>query len=272
MTNNFEIKLPDAEKIRITAFGSNPNDYKYHAVYVHGFKGFKDWGFVPYMGEYFEKRGVYLITFNFSLNGIGDKLNEFTEMDKFAANTFTREMLELNRLIKDYSEGYFSSNPQKLTLIGHSRGGAIAALCSDNIFVNKTVLWSSIAKLDRYTARQKQIWKKTGYVEVVNTRTNQVMKLNSTLLEDIENNKNSTLSLQKALKNLHKPLLILHGTNDVSVPIEEGEQLYKWSNKEFSGFIKIDKASHTFDIQHPYTGTNDKFEKLLEETHKFIIH
>ncbi len=272
MTNNFEIKLYDSEKIRITTYGSTPDDYKYHVIYVHGFKGFKDWGFVPYLGEYFEKKGIYLITFNFSLNGIGDKFDEFTEMEKFAANTFSREIFELNEVINNYKAGLFCSNPKKVSLIGHSRGGAIAALCSNNVNVNKIALWSAIAKLDRYTDRQKQVWKKDGFVEILNTRTNQVMKLNSTLLDDVENNKDGSLSMQKALCNLQKPLLIAHGTNDLTVPIEEGEQLFEWSNKELASFVKIEKASHTFDIQHPFAGTNDKFEELLEKTYKFIIH
>jgi len=39
-------------------------------VYVHGFKGFKDWGFVPYIGETFASKGFAFLTFNFSHNGI----------------------------------------------------------------------------------------------------------------------------------------------------------------------------------------------------------
>lgn len=268
---NLEIILEDLEKIKITTNGNSPSEFKHHAVFVHGFKGFKNWGFIPYFSEYCAKKGIYLITFNFSLNGIGEDPLELSEMDKFAKNTFTREVFELNKIIESFENGFFGkTNNSKLTLIGHSRGGAISALCADNINVEKLVLWAAIAKLDRYTERQKAYWKKVGFIEIENTRTHQMMRLNSTLLDDIESNKDDSLSMEKALKKLCKPILIAHGTNDLTVPIEEGEQLYNWTNKEYSKFVKIDKAAHTFDVQHPFTTSNEKFNKLLEETYSFI--
>jgi dienelactone hydrolase len=272
MRKDFEILLPDKELLRITAYGDSIENYKYVLIYVHGFKGFKDWGFVPYFAEKFAKMGIYVITFNFSLNGIGENLLEFTEIDKFAKNTFSREVFELEFLLKMYKEGFFGkTDSKKLTLLGHSRGGAIAAFCGDNDIVDKVALWAAIAKLDRYTERQKEIWRKDGYFEIINTRTNQMMRLNVSLLDDIEANKNDRFSMQKAIAKLNKPLLIAHGSNDLTVPIEEGYLLYNWSNQNYSKFITVDKGSHTFDITHPFSGTNDKFEFLLNETFNFII-
>ncbi len=271
MKKNIFFTLPDNEILRITTYGDNPDNYRYILIYVHGFKGFKDWGFVPYIGEEFEKKGIYVITFNFSLNGIGENLQEFTEPEKFANNTFSREIDELEFIIKKFEEGYFGkTESKKLILLGHSRGGAIATFCGNNRLVDKVVLWSAIAKLDRYTERQKEVWKKEGFVEVVNTRTNQIMRLNVSLLDDIESNKNGKLSMQKAIETLNKPLLIAHGSNDLTVPIEEGNLLYDWSNKEISKFVTVEKGSHTFDITHPFCGTNDKLEFLLNETYNFI--
>ncbi|HPN38820.1 MAG TPA: alpha/beta hydrolase [Melioribacteraceae bacterium] len=271
MKKDIEIILPDNEKIKLTTYGKNPDNYSNHLIYVHGFKGFKDWGFIPYMGEYFEKLGIFVITFNFSLNGIGEEPTEFTEIDKFSKNTFSREVYELNFILEKYQAGLFGNSiKNKLSILGHSRGGSIATFCGSNPIVNKVVLWASIAKLDRYTERQKEIWKKEGFVEIVNTRTNQVMRLDVSLLHDIESNKDDRLSIEKAIKNLNKPLLIAHGTNDLTVPIEEGYQLLDWSNKELTNFIKVEKGSHTFDITHPFMGSNEKFEFLLKETYNFI--
>lgn len=268
---NLEIILEDLEKIKISTNGESPDKFKYHAIFIHGFKGFKDWGFIPYFSEFCAKNDIYLITFNFSLNGIGEDPLELSEMDKFAKNTFTREVFELNKIIESFENGFFGkTNNSKLTLIGHSRGGAIASICANNKTVDKLVLWATIAKLDRYTDRQKAYWKKVGFIEIENTRTHQIMRLNSTLLDDIEDNKDGSLSLEKALKILTKPILIAHGTNDLTVPIEEGEQLFNWTNKQYSKFVKIDKAAHTFDVQHPFTTSNEKFNKLLEETYCFI--
>lgn len=271
MKKNIDLILPDNEIIKVTTYGSDPYNSDIHLIYVHGFKGFKDWGFVPYISEYFESRKIFVITFNFSLNGIGKDLLEITETNKFALNTFSREIYELNYILEKYSEGFFNNSTKKrLVILGHSRGGAIASFCGKNAIVNKIVLWASIAKLDRYTDRQKEIWRKDGFVEVLNTRTNQVMRLNVSLLEDIETNKADSLSMEKAISDLNKPLLIAHGNNDLTVPIEEGYQIYDWSDKNLSKFVLIDKAGHTFDVTHPFVATNDKLELLLNETYNFI--
>jgi hypothetical protein len=53
-------------------------------IFVHGFKGFKDWGFGPYLAKYLSTKGFFVITFNFSHNGVSIPMDEFTELDKFA--------------------------------------------------------------------------------------------------------------------------------------------------------------------------------------------
>ena len=96
------------------------------------------------------------------------------------------------------------------------------------------------------------------------------MRLDVALLEDIEENKAASLNIENAVKNLDKPLLIVHGEQDVTVPIEEAEQLFNWSNKEITELVKISNSGHTFDIVHPFAGTNPKFEKVLENTDNFL--
>ncbi|NNG25895.1 MAG: alpha/beta hydrolase [Ignavibacteriaceae bacterium] len=95
------------------------------------------------------------------------------------------------------------------------------------------------------------------------------MPLNLTLLDDIENN-SEELSIKNAARNLLKPFLIVHGENDLAVPFHEAEQLLEWSDKKYSEFVKIDKAGHTFDIKHPFDGSNPKFETVLDKTENFF--
>ena len=73
-------------------------------VICHGFKGFKDWGMFPYVAKQLSDH-YDVITFNFSHNGIGDDLLEFTELEKFAANTYTRELEDLHVLIEHIRVG-----------------------------------------------------------------------------------------------------------------------------------------------------------------------
>src|SRR5205823_7797891 len=56
-------------------------------IFVHGFKGFKDWGWGPHIGESMARSGFYAVAFNFSHNGVEGNSTEFTRLDKFASNT-----------------------------------------------------------------------------------------------------------------------------------------------------------------------------------------
>ncbi len=272
MKKNLIFTTSDNEKIHITTYFSESVFNGNSIIFVHGFKGFKDWGFDPYLAEYFAQKGFFTISFNFSHNGIAGNSLEFTDLEKFSRNTFSREIIELNELISAFRENFFDIGAKgKLGLIGHSRGGAISLLtASKRNDVNAVALWASISRLDRYSKRQKEEWRKKGVFEVMNTRTKQVMKLNVSLLDDIETNSNDSLNIEKAVKNLGKPLLIAHGEQDLAVKIEEAEELYSWSDKSKTEFYKIFSTGHTFDVSHPFNGTNEKFEKLLNKTSNFF--
>ena len=271
MNKDFRLKTKEGDFLNISAFGLENIKSSVCLIFVHGFKGFKDWGFFPYTAKQFADKGYFILSFNFSHNGIGESKLEFTELNKFAENTISLEVSELIQIIKAYKNGFFNDNVfGKICLIGHSRGGAVSLLSSLIEKVDAYVVWASVDKLDRYTDRQKIEWKKQGFVEVLNSRTNQMMRMNIDLLEDIETNKSGSLSIKNAVKDLNKPLLIVHGEQDLTVPIAEGEQIYNWSNKSITEFEKIPAAGHTFDIVHPFEGSNKKFDLVISKTEDFL--
>jgi fermentation-respiration switch protein FrsA (DUF1100 family) len=90
------------------------------------------------------------------------------------------------------------------------------------------------------------------------------------LLEDIENNKEGSLNIEQAVKNMNKPLLIVQGKNDLAVPVKEAKKLYGWSNEELSELLIIPAAGHTFDVKHPFEGSNKKFDTVLNKTNNFF--
>ena len=272
MSKEFILKTTLGNDLHISAFGLNNLGKSPCIILVHGFKGFKDWGFWPVLAEYFANNNYFVLSFNFSHNGIGNNLTEFSELDKFAQNTFTLEISELSELINAYLNNYFGPvQNNKIGVLGHSRGGAVTFLTS---LINKNIsaiaVWATVALLDRYTARQKEKWRKEGVFELMNTRTKQVMKLNTTLLDDLEKNKNDSLNIEKAVAQFNKPLLIAHGDQDLVVKIKEAELLYSWADKSKTEFFKIHGAGHTFDMQHPHVGTNKKFDSLMNKTLQFF--
>ncbi len=272
MKKDFILKTKRDNILRISTYFSNDDIKNPSLVYVHGFKGFKDWGFIPYLGEYFSNHGFFVITFNFSHNGVGKSLLEFDEPDNFAKNTISLEVEELNEVIDSYSNGFFGERKnQKIGIVGHSRGGAITLLtASKRSDVDAVVVWASISRIDRYSEDQKVNWIKKGFTEVLNSRTNQMMKLGIELLNDIEMNMHSMLNIEKAVKSLNKPLFISHGDQDTSVSISESKEIYSWANKYVTTYLEIPEKGHTFDMVHPFAGSNSNFDFLLEETNSFF--
>jgi len=274
MSQNYVYTTSRNDIISITTFGNENLENKNCLIFAHGFKGFKDWGFVPYQAKYFANKGYFVITFNFSHNGIGKNPLEFTELNKFAENTYSLEVSELNEIINAYRSGYFGivNKNNKLGIIGHSRGGAIAILSSyyASDKVDALVTWSAIANFNRHTERQKTEWRNKGYFEVLNSRTNQVMRLNISFLDDIEKNIDTRLNLEKAVKELNIPYLIIHGTEDLVVKIDEAEKIYKWGEKDKVKLLKINGTGHTFDIKHPFENSTKAFDNVLENTYRFF--
>ena len=272
MTQDYTYKLRSGEALSVTTYGNNNLLDRPCLIFVHGFKGFKDWGFVPFLGEYFANSDFFVITFNFSHNGIGENRLEFTELEKFAENTFSKEIEELDDLVTAYKENYFGETKNDLIgLIGHSRGGGISILVAEsNNNINACATWSAVANFDRYSERQKKSWRKNGFFEVLNSRTKQVMRLNTGLLEDLENNLDERLNIERSLKKLEKPLLIIHGEQDLAVPLSEAEKIYSWADSSNCEFVIIPKTGHTFDVKHPFEGSNEKFDRVLLETRSFF--
>lgn len=272
MRREFVFLTSNNNKLVITAFGVENLTEAPCIIFVHGLKGFKDWGFGPYSGKFFAERKYFVITFNFSHNGIGDNLTEFTELDKFADNTFSLEISELSELIDAYLGGYFGkTNIKEIGLIGHSRGAGIAILTARKLrYIKAVALWSSVSDFDRYSNRQKEEWKRRGSLEFLNTRTRQRMKINKSLLEDIEENGNDLLNILKSVNEFNRPLLIVHGEQDITVPVNEAKRLYESSDKNLTELFLIPQTGHTFNVQHPFDGSNDKFDSVLNKTYDFF--
>lgn len=279
MRKDFHFLTAKNNLIRGTIF-YNSNAKELPCVFIiHGFKGFKDWGYVPFFAQELADNGFFVVTFNFSHNGIGENPFEFTELEKFANNTISLEVSELDELINFYYSGGFgfdgSKNP--IGLIGHSRGGAIALIQTSEAISNKInhnikalALWGTIATFERYSQKQVKMWKEQGYLEVINTRTNQVMRLNRSLLDDYEQNR-ERFNLLTCIAKVDIPILIVHGDQDVTVPISEAYQLYEASNKKLSELVSIQSAGHTFNIVHPYSSSNPQFEQVKSKTIDFLL-
>lgn len=272
MKQNILINTSQNNILQTTIYYERNPDDKPCVILVHGFQGFKDWGYVPFFAQELAQLGFFVVTFNFSHNGIGTDPFKITELEKFANNTISLEVSELGEMVEFYKNGGFGfdGSKNKIGLIGHSRGGGIALIHSAEKYnVDALILWGTIATFERYTKNQINRLLKDGFLELKNNKTNQVLKINRILIDDYIANR-ERFNLLERIKSLSIRTLIIHGDQDLIVPVNEAFQLYNNSNNEKTELVIIEGAGHTFNVFHPYTGSSPQFEKVKEHTISFL--
>jgi len=221
-------------------------------IFVHGFKGFKDWGTHNFVAGYFAQQGLDFLKFNFSHNGISkDGSDQFNDLEGFATNTFSKELFDLNQVI-DFavSEEKFVK-PSHIYLIGHSLGGGISIIhTAENRIIEKLATWASISSFrNLWSIEQEKIWKENKVLYFANSRTNQQMPIYSTLLEDLNRNY-ERLNILSSAKRISQPWLIIHGEEDPAVNYNHAQELHKQQIN--SKLMLIKNGDHVFGAKHPW--------------------
>ena len=222
-------------------------------IFVHGFKGFKDWGAYKLVAEYFAKQGFRFLKFNFSHNGTTPESPlEFVDMGAFGDNTFSKEFTDLDLVISFAKSGIKFQAPNSLSLIGHSRGGGTSIIqAAKDQRISKLITWAAIANFRSLWKKEDEIeWQKKGVIFNFNSRTKQYTPLKIDLLYDLENNSQSFDILQAAAR-INKPWLILHSNQDENVLT--GEALKLKENSLNAELFIVPYANHVFGASHPFT-------------------
>jgi dienelactone hydrolase len=225
-------------------------------VFCHGFKGFKDWGPFPEWGRTLAEAGLVAVHFNFSYNGVSpDAPTEFTELDRFAKNTYTRELDDVEAVLDAVAGGGLAGapiDPSRIGLMGHSRGGGIAILhAARDDRVRALATWSSVSTfLGRFTDDQIEDWQTQGYTEVLNSRTGQVMRLDRVLYDDAREHA-ETLDVRAAAAQIDRPWLLVHARDDDAVDFEAAEAL---ADANPDAELVEARGGHTFGGAHPHDG------------------
>lgn len=224
-------------------------------IFVHGYKGYKDWGAWELMGEKFANAGFYFVKFNFSHNGTTiENPNDFADLEAFGENNYSKELDDLEIIINHF-KSQKEVDSTKIFLIGHSRGGGISIIkTSENKNITKLITLASISTLDRFPKNEAfENWKKDGVYYIEHARTKQQLPHYFQFFEDYENNK-ERFDVEKACRNLTIPSLFIHGSADEAVESKHSENLHHWTKD--SQFKIIENANHTFGAKEPWEETS----------------
>lgn len=218
-------------------------------IFIHGYMGYKDWGCWNFVSDFFTKNNYAFLKYNISHNGgTLSQPVDFNDLESFAKNNYMKEIQDFEAIVR-VVDSEFTSNPE-IYVIGHSRGGGIALLHSDFGRIEKIASWAGISNIsDRFPKGDMlDQWKKDGVYFRENGRTKQKMPHNYSQYENFLRYKDR-LNIENYCKNSTKPTLIIHGENDQSVLIKEGETIAEWLQTDL---VRIPNTEHTFGTKQPY--------------------
>ena len=263
----FDIRLND-----------NPNPMPL-ICFFHGYKSYRNWGFIPYICEQLAENGFIALNLDFSKNGIIDELNYKFNPDIFANNTVSQEIEDANHLIdiltnnsnaglQNFISNYWN---KEIYLIGHSRGGAISLFAAENNDnIKKIALWSTVSHLIRYTDRYRENLQKLGKIEFFDSLAKQKLYTKYSYIEDLEQNREK-FDMLKVISKLKQPILILYGENDLVAPAREScELMENAASSENVRILKIPKANHIYNVNHPFKGASSELNFVLNNTIDFF--
>ena len=247
------------------------------AILTHGFQGFKDWGAYDLVAEQFAQEDFVFVKYNSSHNGTTiEQPMEFADTEAFGHNNFSIELDDLAVVI-DWvcSEGFpidkNEIDTDRIYLIGHSRGGGIAMLkAGEDKRVKKVSPWASVNEFGKYWKQdQMEKIKQDGVIYVTNGRTKQQLPVYWQMYEDYFAHM-KRLYIPDVVKSLRTPMIIIHGTDDETVPYLSAVELKEW--KPDAELILIEGANHVFGAQHPWIHDSlpAHMNKAVTETVRFF--
>jgi len=239
-------------------------------ILAHGFRGFKDWGFFPYLSESLCQSGFAVLAFNHSRCGISENPFQITDLDQLSQSSTTAELNDWDLLMDSLLRGDFPhSNQAKLYsmgIVGHSRGGSYGILMASRYRqIRAVVTWGAIQTFQRFSLETRQRWREQGYLEIEGTDSEKGVRLRLTALSALEKNQDR-LDVPRAMRELSIPVLLLHGRKDRVVYLSEGQKLWQSADQRLSRFHIIEDGGHTFRTPHPLLHPSPALSEAIAET------
>jgi len=224
------LKIKNRKGIILNANLELPANQKpnYYAIFAHCFTCSSSLSAVRNVSRALTQDGFGVLRFDFT--GLGRSEGEFAD-SHFSANV--EDLLDVHAYMTEQYDA-------PCLLVGHSLGGAAVLVAASKIEAVKAIATvgapATISHVTHLFSHQIDAIKEKGDIEV--NIGGRPFVINQDFVKEFDKT-----DLPATVKNLRKPLLILHSPVDKIVGVENAEQLYKNAHHPKS-FITLDNANH----------------------------
>lgn len=234
------------------------------ALLLHGFKGYKDYGFIPLLAHDLCERGVLVHRFNFSTSGMTNDIETFARPDLFELDTWTRQVDDVRRVVRAVRGGEIDGAGLPMFLIGHSRGGATALLSAgrhrEELNLAGVATINAVDRCCRMSEQERHAMLERGYSVTNSARTKQELRIGAAWLrEQIESAEDHDVLGQASRCGL--PACVLHGDADDAVPMDAGLAI---AHKLRTPLIVLEGSNHVLSMPNPSAKSAPRSEPLLK--------
>jgi putative redox protein len=225
-----DLKIVNKDGEKLAAHLVIPANGKIHniAIFAHCFTCSSNLFVVKNISNELIEKGISVLNFDFT--GLGHSEGDFSETN-FSNNI--SDLVDVNTFL---TENYIAPT----ILIGHSLGGAAAIIAASKLKNIKAVVSiaapSSVKHITRHFQNFDEIIKKKGHA-VLNIG-GRPFTIRKQFLDDLENH-----NLEEVVKELRKPIMLMHSPQDTIVEIDNAGRLYHNAFHPKS-FISLDGANH----------------------------
>lgn len=221
------IRNVDGEKIDYTHHEGSP-DQDNIVVIGHGVTGNKDRPFVVALAEGLAEAGIPALRISFSGNGSSE--------GTFQSSTISKEVEDLCCVI-DALDGH------AVSYAGHSMGGAVGVIrASKDSRIRTLVSLGGMVHTEEFAQRE--------FGDVTPDRGFMWDDPDCPLSQDYVDDAVSIRSVVSQGSQIRVPWLLVHGTEDDVVPIQDSLDVFERAN-EPKHLVKIDGADHVFSEHTP---------------------
>jgi putative redox protein len=199
-----------------------------YALFAHCFTCTKNLKAIGHISQALTRQGIAVLRFDFT--GLGESEGDFADTN-FSSNV--ADLIAVADFLKTEFEA-----PK--ILVGHSLGGAAVLQAANRIPAARAVATIAAPAEPSYLIhlleRKKEAIDAEGTLKI--TLGGRAFSIKKQFLDDLERTR-----MQETIRNLRRPLLILHSPLDNTVGIDNATQIFQAARHPKS-FISLDQADH----------------------------